>query len=285
MKNVEIDESKINFDVYNGLNLYSPYLGEAYAKFKWNPLGDDFRLDISFIERYLENAKSDNEVTMPPFLENDPRQVMEAFNLATKRNKELLTDLQTRYNNDEFKNFKDTNIEKQVEEILFILKCRQKMFEITVGQLKAKGIDAFTAYKNIRGLNKKLSQLLEEAYTEEWNKKVALQNMLSWAQTRSIDFGDLYKPNPFVFDKVAHQRRNREHNFIEGLINTVQEVANAFMGRTSDMRLEEMPQYQDFVETFQNLPPRPQNTNTQNTYSGSHTYSNNSGGGSTFNQQ
>ena len=260
---MEIDESKINFDVYNGLNLYSPSLGEAYAKFAWNPLGEDFRLDISFVERYLEAAKEDAEVKMPPFLENDPRIVLDSFKLATKRNKEILTELQSRYDTGEFISYKNANIEKQVEEVLFILKCRQKMFEITIGQLNAKGIDAFAAYKNIRGLNKKLSQLLEEIYAEEWNKKVALQNMLNFAQKQANEFSSLYFPKPFVFDFAKQAQRQNQRNIIEEILNSVSQVADAFLGKSNEttLNLSEMPAVKMLPNDFENglQAPKPEN--------------------------
>ena len=261
MKNNEIDDSKINYDVYNGLNLYSPFLGEQYAKFQWNPLGEDFSLDISFIERFLENAKNGSELNMPQFMENEPENVLDTIKLATKRNKEIIDELQNKYDNNEYKSLQDTNIEKQIEEILFILKCRQKMFEISIGQLKSKNIDAFTAYKNISGLNKKLSQLLEEAYTEEWNKKIALQNMLSWAQQRSKDNADLYTKKPFIFDALKHSQQVKQGNFFEDLMSSIKGVANAFTGQ-SNMTLNDIPEFQDYVDSFQNLPQRPIRENT-----------------------
>lgn len=279
MKNIEIDDSKINYEIYNGLNLYSPILGEQYAKFQWNPLGEDFSLDISFIERYLENENNKDDSVMPPFMENEPEKVLDSFRLATKRNKELLGELQEKYDNGEYKTFKDSNIEKQVEEILFVLKCRQKMFEILVGQLKSKKIDAFTAYKNIRGLNKKLSQLLEEAYTEEWNKKVALQNMLLWAQQRATNFADLYTKKPFIFDKILHNQKVKEGNFLENLISGIKDVANSFTGQ-ADMKLNDFPEFSEYVDTFQNLPQRPIR---ENTVQNSHTQSNSSGNSNTLN--
>lgn len=284
MKNEEIDDSNFNYEVYNGLNLYSPYLGEQYAKFKWNPLGDDFSLDISFIERYLENARNNDELSMPPFMENEPEKVLENFRLATKRNKELLKELQGKYDSGEYKSYKDTDIEKQVEEILFILKCRQKMLEISIGQLKSNSIDALSAYKNIRGLNKKLSQLLDEAYTEEYNKKVAMQNMLLWAQQRSQNFADLYVKMPFVFDAKLHNEKFRESNILENIVSNIKDVVNAFNGQ-SNMKLRDIPEFPDYDNSYQNTLQNYQNAQQyyQNIQQNSSTNTKSGGNSNTLN--
>lgn len=248
MNNFDIDENKINFDVYNGLNLYSPYLGETYAKFKWNPLGDNFKLDISFIERYLDNAKEIENDKMPAFIESEPKKVLESFRLATKRNKEMLNELQSKFDNHEFADFNGMNIEKQVEEILFILKCRQKMFEISIKQIKSKTVDAFKAYKNISGLNKKLSQLLEELYQEEYNKKIAIQNMLLFAEERAKDFSNKYDFKPFNFDETLMNKKQNEHSFIEKLLRTVANEAKALNEKGQMMSFDSMPKIEDLDE-------------------------------------
>lgn len=263
MEKKSIDEDKINYDVYNGLNLYSPILGEQYAKFDWNPLGENFRLDIPFIEQYFKNSKIKDNVIMPPFLEAAPDKVLESFKLASKRNKELLDELQTKYDGGEFKNFEGANIEKQVEEMLFALKCRQKMFEILNGQLKSKKIDAFAAYKNIRGLNKKLAQLLEEAYAEEWNKKVALQNMLLMAQNKESIF--TFEEEGGVFDLFGFLSGHRVMNnkVVNQLFAEVTQITNNLLFG-QNVQLNQMPEFADFAETLQatipNMQPNAENT-------------------------
>lgn len=182
----ESKETDINYDVFNALSLHNPLLGEAYAKFKWNPLGDDFSLDLDFIEKYLENARYKPEEKFPEFLSKDPKAVFDAFTLATKRNKEMITELKKRLEKGEFANFKEANIEPQIKDILLFLEMRQKMLEISIGQLKDRKIDVTQAYKNISGINRKLSELLEEAYQKEFQKNVIIQNLIRQAQIENM---------------------------------------------------------------------------------------------------
>lgn len=182
---IKINETEVNFDVLNALNLHHPHLGEAYSNFGWNPLGDDFSLDLPFIEKYLESARFKPEDKAPAFLEKGPKAVMDAFKNASENNKEMLETLKKRLEQGEFNNVKGADISGQVKDIVFFLECRQKMLEVSIGQISSKKIDALKAYKNINSINRKLSQLLEEAYQKEFNKNVALGNMLLEAQLQN----------------------------------------------------------------------------------------------------
>lgn len=195
---IKIDDKELDFDVLNALNLHHPYLGEAYSNFGWNPLGENFSLDIPFIERYLEAAKVKEQDKAPDFLKQDPKKVFEAFKTASKNNKEMISTLKERLEKGEFANIKGANITSQVKDILFFLESRQKMLEISIGQLSLKNIDALKAYRNISSINRKLSQLLEEAYLKEFNQNVALGNMILQAQfehqnkqNKTYDFSDV----------------------------------------------------------------------------------------------
>ncbi len=200
MKNtLKVNETEVNFDVLNALNLHHPQLGEAYSNFGWNPLGENFSLDIPFIEKYLESARYKPEEKAPAFLEKDPKKVFEAFKTASKNNKEMLASLKEKLEKGEFKNVKGADITPQVKDILFFLECRQKMLDISIGQLSSNKIGALKAYQNINSINRKLSQLLEEAYLKEFNKNVALGNMLLQAQlqhkhqnTKTTEFSNVF---------------------------------------------------------------------------------------------
>lgn len=250
---LEIDGRVANFDVFNALNLHNPLLGEAYAEFNWNPLGDDFRLDISFVEKYLENARYDKLKKAPSFLDRDPKAVMQAFRLAEKNNKVLLDALKERYDLGEFVNYKKTNIEKQVKDIIFMLECRQKMFQISLGQLKAKGIDPLKAYENISGINKKLAGLLEEAYYEQLKKRDAMRRMLAQAEFDAENDYDLFDDVFDIFDGPFAE--NNGPGLVDMVLGAVDNMINANMELNNssyyDLRNPELATLQQTMQNTQ----------------------------------
>lgn len=192
----KIDYSKVDYDKFNALNLQHESLGEAYLKFDWDPLGENFKLDLPYIEKYLKNARDKSEIKTPDFLNRNTREVKQAFKNALQNNITLRTELQSRYDLCEFADFKGVNIEQQVKDILFFLNCREKMLEIAIGKLKNPNINCLQAYQNIYSLNKKLSQLLEESYRKEFDKKVIIQNFLLQAQQERMAELKAHTPDP-----------------------------------------------------------------------------------------
>lgn len=267
---ITVENREINFDVLNALNLQHPMLGDAYVSFNWNPLGEDFRLDINFLERYLENTRYKSDSKMPAFLEQDPKKVLEGFKTAAKNNQQLLDELQRRFDAGEFSSYKNTDITKQVTEILFFLKCRGKMIDIALGQLKVGGIDAFKAYENIRGINRRLSELLEEAYTEEFNKKVALANMLNRAHEMSAR-PDWFKSMPFDALAAFANRQQHHHDhgknfdpmdFLAEQLNSLQQAFGSALGFNLNQFAQDVSQSTQIFS--QNNSSFTQNSPTQN---------------------
>ena len=258
----EVDGKVVNFDVFNALNLHNPMLGDAYVRFDWNPLGEDFKMDLPFLEKFLENQKYASETKMPSFMENNPEKVLESFKTAHKNNKQMLKELQNRYNSGEFSDFKGVNIESQVKDMIFYLKCREKMLEISIGQLKVNNIDALKAYENINALNRKLGELLEEAYTKEFNKKVLIDNMILQAQLNSEKnygmFENMTKLN--VFSQTTIQTKQPEFNIGDMILGVVQGLANGLglnnlnmnnlnlNNLTQTQQNQQMQQYQNMMQ-------------------------------------
>ena len=183
MKNsAKVDGRVIDYDKLNALNMQSKDLGDAYLYMKWDPLGPDFKLDLPYIEKYLRNARDKSEIKTPDFINKSNREVKKAFKNALENNIAMRTEIQNKYDLGEYALYNNTNIEEQVKDILFFLKCREQMLQIVIGKIKVNGINTLQAYKNIYSLNKKLSALLEESYRQEYNKKIAIDNMLRLAQ-------------------------------------------------------------------------------------------------------
>lgn len=172
----------IDYDKLNALSLYDKSLGEAYLEFDWDPLGPNFCLDLPFIEKYLQNAHDHDEFETPDFLKYGNCQVKECFKNALQNNIAMQKQIQDKFDMGEYADYKNTNIEEQVKDILFFLSCREQMLKVAIGQLKLPNFDSMKAYKNIYALNKKLSQLLEESYTKQFKQNVAINNMLLHAQ-------------------------------------------------------------------------------------------------------
>lgn len=181
-KSKKIDFTNVDFDKFNALNMQDQSLGQAYLKYNWDPLGENFRLDLPYIEKYLQNARDKSEIKMPDFLNRGNREVKQCFKNALENNKVIKNELQQKYDLGEFADFKGVNIELEIKDILFFLNCREKMLEIAIGKLKNPNINTLKAYQNIYSINKKLSQLLEETYKKEFDKHVIIQNFLLQAQ-------------------------------------------------------------------------------------------------------
>ena len=201
-KTAKIDYSKVDYDKLNALNMQHESLGQAYLKFDWDPLGENFKLDLPYIEKYLKNARDKSEIKTPQFLSRGNREVKQCFKNALENNSVLKNELQSRYDSGEFADFKGVNIELQVKDILFFLNCREKMLEIAIGKLKNPNINTLKAYQNIYALNKKLSELLEETYKKEFDKKVIIQNFLQQAERERQD--EIAK-SKLLQEKMEHQ--------------------------------------------------------------------------------
>jgi hypothetical protein len=267
-----IEEKEINYDVFNALNLHNPMLGEAYAKFDWNPLGDDFSLDLPFIEKYLDNAKYKYDEKKVDFIEKDPKAVHETFLLAAKRNKQLIDELKTKLESGEFSDYKGADITPQVKDIMFHLECRQKMLEISIGQLKGKRIDALTAYRNVNGINKKLSQLLEEAYQKEFNQKVILENILLYAQQLNQNYNpqlthtDIYAELLTGFQQMMQDTKTPEMEtpILDFVNKQLEKLNDTLTQESADFKLSEPTSQPDLNFEPTKKPSHPTNSRDRN---------------------
>lgn len=255
---LEVDGKVINFDVFNALNLHNPMLGDAYVNFNWNPLGDGFKLDLPFLEKFIENQRYQSETKKPSFMENEPDKVIEFFKNAAKNNKQMLKDLEGRLNSGEFGDYKNVNIEEQVKDMVFFLKCRDKMLEISMKQLKSNSIDALKAYENINALNRKLSELLEDAYYKEKNKKALIEKMILQAQ---LNQQKTYGNFEYVLKMVTPVRQrsepiveNQNQSFFEKAFGVMLKMAGmAGLAQENDNnRTKEEKAFQQFEEQMKN---------------------------------
>ncbi len=238
-KTKPLTEEEINYDILNALNLQHPQLGETYLKFRWNPLGDDFKLELPYIEKYLKKTKDKTEILSPDFIEKHT-QAKESFRLALKNNREMLLELQNRYNNGDFYLYKNVDISEQVKDILFFLQCRGKMLELALKLVKSNKISTFEAYKNITSINKKLSQLLEEAYSLEFNKNLAIQNFIleceREAKKKKEKFKDLGLAKSIsksIFNLFDIIEDRSEKNKIGSLVQSLAQMAGKFVAGMS----------------------------------------------------
>ena len=181
-KTAKLSSDQINYDKLNALNMQSKDLGDAYLSMQWDPLGPNFKLDIPYIEKYLQNARDKSQINTPDFINQGNKETKKAFKNALEHNAQIRTEIQNKFDLGEYALYNNVNIEEQVKDILFFLQCREQMIKIVLGQMKSKNFDTLQAYKNIYSLNKQLSSLLEETYRIEYNKKMAIINMLNLAE-------------------------------------------------------------------------------------------------------
>ena len=228
----KIDKKNINYDKLNALNMLNKDLGDAYLDMKWDPLGPNFKLDLPYIEKYLQNARDKSDIKTPEFIDKGTREAKKAFKNALQHNIQLRTEIQNKYDLGEYALYNNVNIEEQVKDILFFLNCREQMLQIALGKLKGKNINTLQAYKNIYSINKALSALLEETYQVEYNHKVAINNMLLLAQQERLNqikheneqAQNLQQTQNNTFTRKPRRMiktANQTLNFIQSIANTV----------------------------------------------------------------
>ena len=238
-KTAKVDGRVIDYDKLNALNMQNKELGDAYLNMNWDPLGPGFKLDLPYIEKYLKNARHKSPMKTPDFLEKGNREVKKAFKNALENNKAILAELQNKYDLGEFGLHEGVNIEAQVKDMIFFLKCREQMLQIAIGKIKVNGINTLDAYKNIYNLNKQLGALLEETYREEYNKKVLINNMILHMQQEQKrqqqqlkDFTIANQAQNVMVGEIMRQTALSAMQIFDNLVRTVTQTVDAIMGKS-----------------------------------------------------
>lgn len=203
LNNAIFDDEQINYDIFNALNLHHCYLGEEYLKNGFNPFKENFKMDISFVRRYLDNKKYQTESLEPDFTKQTRGKVLKSFKNAKQNNEQIINEIDSKIKTKEFE-----NIKKQLEEIFVFLKMRERMLDISIRQLSKKNIDSYKALINIEGINKKLSELLRDEFETEFKKQIIIQNLFMFAKEQKAKKEDLYENE--VFDSLAQILKDKD---------------------------------------------------------------------------
>lgn len=155
----------LNVDVYNALNLYNEELGEQYEKEGYNPFEKDFKLTKEFVEDVLETKNNKKEVHPAPFLEFGNKTVTSHFKNAVANNTALIEKLQFQIDN---KNF-DMETYRQIRNVIIFLKNRNQLLKSNINKLKGKNANALQMYISLFELDKELSELLEDSFSNQFD--------------------------------------------------------------------------------------------------------------------
>lgn len=183
MKDTKLTEQEIDYNVLNALNLIHPALGEAYTQKGYNPFEEGFVLESDYIEKILEENRDKTPILTEDFLETSSKEVKKYFQRSLQNTIELRNDFETQLKNDEFSNYENENIEKQVKNVILFLQNREQLLKTAIEQLKDPNANSLKLYQDITSINKKLSQLLKESYLEDFKKEVVHKNFIEYCLT------------------------------------------------------------------------------------------------------
>ena len=144
----QIQESQINYDVYNALNLVHEDLGNSYLNDGFNPFEEDFKISANFIiDRYI-NSCNRQEVNSPTFIENGAKETKIAFEKSLQNCINMLAAVDQLLTNP-----KVSEKQKQaLKKLKLLLEFRIQLLNLYIANvLKSK--NTFQMYKNILSLD------------------------------------------------------------------------------------------------------------------------------------
>lgn len=183
MKKYMLSESKINYDVYNALNLYNEDLGQLYLSEQFNPFSASFELNEDFVVGRLVNSHTNKEIVEPEFVSEGAKKTEVAFKNSANNCTMLLAEIENK--------LQDHNLAESLKEELKQLKiyllCRLALLNNYTKSIK-KNKNTLKMYKNIQSLDWKNAELLEESYKEQFDIQIAINAYLEFAKAQSKEY-------------------------------------------------------------------------------------------------
>lgn len=158
--------SKVNYDIFNALNLISVNLGDAYLQEGFNPFDEGFSLEEPAVKEMLSRQKEKENIQLPEFLERDNLEIMKSFENALNIGTNLL---QTCEITAGIKN------EVKIKEAKVFLKMRCELLRQALKKLHIKDINALALYKDIISINPEYSKLLQDSFNPNKTHENAIQ--------------------------------------------------------------------------------------------------------------
>ena len=172
IENLEFDP-KIDYNIFNALNLVNEELGNSYAQNGFNPFETGFCLDEFYIKENLSAKAKAFEIDSPDFINNGPKQTAVAFENAKNNSEQLiiaLTELLSK------ENLSQSDI-KKLKYYIAQLKCFKELLNIFIAKLK-KEKNLLEMYKKALAINWELAHLLKQTFEKDYNQKQVLENLM-----------------------------------------------------------------------------------------------------------
>lgn len=247
--NIEAENnSNINYDILNALNLYNEDLGQSYLQDGFNPFSADFVLDEDFISNILDNQKNKKDLPIPTFLEQSNGKISKAFDMSLNNALNLLESVSQMLNAPNLTQKQKSYLNEILLQIKLFIELNKK-YKLELKKKKNK----YQLYINMLALNWQLSEEMSLIFTEQYNA----QQLLNKIQELSTKVANK------EIDEIKEQARKiiennkKLYGQKENIINTNQvttkEIVNESTQLNNEQKTTKEPQpnkYQDFLNTL-----------------------------------
>ena len=183
MKKNVLNESQINYNIYNALNLYSEELGQQYLSTEFNPFPNSFELTENFVVERFVNSSKKREILEPEFVSQGEQTTQEAFEQSISNCQAMIAEIEAK--------LADENLPQSLKEELKKLKtyllCRIELLNINLKNMP-KNKNTLKMYEMVEGLDWKLADMMEESYKEMFNVQIAINAFLENAKENSAAY-------------------------------------------------------------------------------------------------
>lgn len=255
--NIEAENnSNINYDVLNALNLYNEDLGQSYLQNGFNPFPADFILDENFISDILDNQKNKKELPCPNFLEQANNQISKAFDLSLNNALDLLDSVSQMLNTPNLTQNQKRYLNKILLQIKLFIELNKK-YKLELKKKKNK----YQLYINMLALNWQLSEEMSLIFTEQYNAQNVL-NKIKYLSTKVAN-----KEIDEIKEQAKRIIENNKKLYVqkESVVNTKQKPLDENLSEktqsSNKQKIEDTNQtnkYQDFLNKLK------QESSTQN---------------------
>lgn len=255
--NIEAENnSNINYDVLNALNLYNEDLGQSYLQNGFNPFPSDFILDENFISDILDNQKNKKELPCPNFLEQANNKISKAFDLSLNNALDLLDSVSQMLNTPNLTQNQKRYLNKILLQIKLFIELNKK-YKLELKKKKNK----YQLYINMLALNWQLSEEMSLIFTEQYNAQNVL-NKIKYLSTKVAN-----KEIDEIKEQAKKIIENNKKLYVqkESVVNTKQKPLDENLSEktqsSNKQKIEDTNQtnkYQDFLNKLK------QESSTQN---------------------
>ena len=259
------DETHLNYDVYNGLNLLNEDLGQSYIMEGFNPFGDNFVLDEDFILDTLENNVEKYEISTPDFIEAGNKETIKAFELSAKNALDVIELLNEHIANPNTPEIVRKQMRKQIVYIL----CRNQLIKVYLKKIKDEK-DTLLMYQKLSAINWQLSKTMQDLYNKQFKAKKVAEELAKIAKEKAETESKRHNINlEKAKDILNKNKRNKDRGaFFNPIVIPLQRERQPMQPTNNNTRIIEprvqVNPGQNFVEMFRDLNKQKEKSNAQN---------------------